>query len=302
MEAYIKETITLDNDTETNIWLRTDDYVDVLPLAEELGKNVDDWFELKNMDETRLHVEECFGLDNGSSIQLVLDPSGVQQSLWVYSELVPFFISWLNPSLHIQVNGWLERLKIEKKTKFLEKRIEGLKDMIVGLSVLQVEQVQTIKTLKGIDDDSNVPIEDPKSLVVYIATTKEYAKRGLFKLGTTSSRIDTHFIALNESRFGDDLFCLVRFIKTNNIDVFKYLQRYLNKYLVQDSPNWFKMQHSEICDVFNAVDQVYYDMPHLFDYKDWTPLDAHMEAKAKAANEWISFNELNLCLPKDEKK
>ena len=269
----------------------SDDYVDVLPLAESYSKDVTQWLTLPStiklaeiIDERSevrdKYQEEYFGF----ATELISTIKGLQVALWIHPDLVYDFVNWVDFEMTLKITKWLQDYQLEKKTKSLKSEIEDLKTALNELKAGPVEKdskeaicdsfirmdakgniaIGSTNLRENEQMASNQPSAPLNEKVLYVASTREDAKEGHYMIDSTNSRIDVHFKDLNNQRIGCPKLAPLRIIRAPNITKLKnFIERYFEDYHTRD--NWFCINYEQLCHELAIIEQLYHDAPHLFE-------------------------------------
>lgn len=183
------------------ILARHEDYfVNATLMCDTAGKKFDDWYTLESTREVMRKVQHMEQVNSGGELPRLVDRrSG---ACWVHASIAVQLAAWLSPLLLVEVSEWITQMK------------NATTPSSPPHSPPPPPSIETVycSTVPSADAMSS-RIE--KDQVFYIATTRTYAARKLFKYGGVQSTRDlkSRLSSYNTGRAEGDLMYYTKIVR-----------------------------------------------------------------------------------------
>lgn len=157
-----------------------DHYVNADDICKFGEKPLEEWFLLNSTTEL---IEELSKEIKISTSFLVENKNG---SVWLHPELAIQLSYWVSNSLYIKVSQWIRSL---------------FKSVTIDIALVKAQEIelnvknQRIKELENICMTKQKRLDFPEKNVIYILTTEDHIKRGVYIIGKTknlTNRLSTY--------------------------------------------------------------------------------------------------------------
>jgi hypothetical protein len=197
---------------------RGDRFINATQLCKAGGKKFNDWYKTDNTQYLIKALENELSLktNNTSFKNLVDTKKGRYNSgSWIHPDLAVPLAQWISPAFAIQVSRWIRELfitgtvsvdsrKTDEELKELQEKVERLeleaKEKDGQLNRLNIVHSELLRYKKRVSKDETI----------YIVSSANYARQGIFKVGRTKNKMSFRNKCHNVTHIGGDKFKVIK--------------------------------------------------------------------------------------------
>ncbi len=224
----------------------SDHFINATQLCKAGGKKFNDWFKL---DSTNALISELkldlspLKTKNVAFKNLVETKKGRYNSgSWIHPDLAVQLAQWISPMFAIQVSRWVRELMTTGSVSIdSRKSDEELKELQNRVAQLEEESKEKDNQLNRLHNQViSYKKRNSKDETIYIVSTADYARQGIFKIGRTKSQMKTRNTGHNTVRVkGDKVKVIAEFKVNDSALIEKYIHTKLSGLLVEGERELF---------------------------------------------------------------
>ena len=153
-----------------------DNYINATQLCKAGDKKFNHWITLESTKELITELESDTGITASELVEINKGGNYKNQSTWIHPDLAIQLAQWISAKFALQVSKWIRRLFSNSK---VEITIKALKCKEKELKIKN----DKIKLLENLHIKKQKREEYPDKYVIYILTTEENKKNGIYIIG-----------------------------------------------------------------------------------------------------------------------
>ncbi len=284
---------------------REDGFINATQLCKAGGKKFNNWYQLDSTKEIIKELEKSLNAGIPAFKNLVEVKKGRYNSgSWIHPDLAVQLAQWISPSFAIQVSRWIrellitgnvsvdskksdeELIELQNKVRQLQLENKEKDALLEKKEVLLEEKDDTLNRLHNIQKELlSYKKRVTKEETIYIVSTADYARQGIFKIGRTKNKMNFRNSSHNTTPIAGDK---VKVIKTFNVNdsvlVERNIHAKLNGLLLEGEKEFFMCPYDllenivdviihhddEENDIVNKIVETVYRLRQVaFESKDW---------------------------------
>jgi hypothetical protein len=270
---------------------REDGFINATQLCKAGGKVFKDWYRLNSTKELIEELEETLNGQIRPFKNLVEVKKGRYNSgSWIHPDLAVQLAQWISPSFAIQVSRWIRELlvtgNVSVNSKKSDEELIELQNQVKQLQLENKEKDDTLNRLHNIQKELlSYKKHVTKEETIYIVSTADYARQGIFKISRTKNKMNFRSSSHNTTHIAGDKVKVIKTFKVNDsVLVERNIHMKLSGLLVEGEREFFICPYDllenivdviihhddEENDIVNKiVDTVYKLRQVAFESKDW---------------------------------
>ena len=202
---------------------KDDNFINATQLCKAGGKTFKDWHRLNSTKELITELENNLK-SNGHLCPLKLvdkKVGGNHSGSWVHPDLAVQLAQWLSPKFAIQVSRWIRELfiigSVTIDSKKTDEELLKLKIKLEEKDTMLKEQDDRLNRLYIIQKELlSYKKRASKEETVYIVSTANYARQGIYKIGRTKNAMKFRSSGHNTTHIEGDKVKVIREFKVND--------------------------------------------------------------------------------------
>ncbi len=258
---------------------REDGFINATQLCKAGGKKFSHWINLESTKELIKELEKSFNVqictlkleksfNAGIPALKLVDKKvgGNHSGSWVHPDLAVQLAQWISPSFAIQVSRWIRELLITGNVSVDSKKSnEELTELQNQVKQLQLENKENKVLLKEKDDTLNRLHNIQKELlsykkrvtkeeIIYIVSTADYARQGIFKIGRTKNKMNFRSSSHNNTHIAGDKVKVIKTFKVNDsVLVERNIHTKLNGLLLEGEKEFFMCPYDLLENIVDVI-------------------------------------------------
>jgi hypothetical protein len=237
---------------------KTDGYLNATDMCKANNKKYNDWYRL---DSTKEYLNELSS-DTGYPVsQLVEVRKGnskkYKQGTWIHPYVATNLAQWLSPKFAVFVsklvfrylNGDLSLIDEIKQNN------EVLQNQVKQLQSENKEKEDTLNRLHNIQKELlSYKKRVTKEEIIYIVSTSNYARQGIFKIGRTKNKMNFRSSAHNNTHIeGDKVKVIKAFSVNDSVLVERNIHAKLNGLLLEGEKEFFMCPYDLLESIVDVI-------------------------------------------------
>ncbi len=207
----------------------SDNFINATQLCKAGGKSFREWNRLDSTKELIKELEKNLHVGYPTCKKQLIETSRSKyKGSWIHPDLAVPLAQWISPAFAIQVSRWIRELFITGNVSIdSNKSDEELKILQEEISRLRLENKEHIDLLDEKEQQLNRLHNIQKELlsykkrvekneIVYIVSTANYARQGIFKVGRTKNKMSFRSSSHNTTHVKGDKVKVLREFKVND--------------------------------------------------------------------------------------
>ncbi len=200
---------------------REDGFINATQLCKAGGKVFKDWYRLNSTKEIIKELEKNF---NGQICPLNLvdkKVGGNHSGSWIHPDLAVQLAQWISPSFAIQVSRWIRELlvtgSVSIDSKKSDEELIELQNKVFKLELENKEKDESLNRLHILQRELlSYKKRVTKEETIYIVSTANYARQGIFKIGRTKNKMQFRSSSHNTTHIAGDKVKVIKTFKVND--------------------------------------------------------------------------------------
>ncbi len=260
----------------------SDKFINATQMCKAGKKQFRDWYRLDSTKELIKMLEQTLIVgyrtikninqngerdDNLIVSKLVETKKGRYNSgSWIHPDLAVQLAQWISPSFAIQVSRWIRELYLTGSVSIdSNKSDEELKELQQKVMHLEAKNKQIEVEKKQIEDENNRLHNTQKELLsykkrvskdetIYIVSTKNYARQGIYKIGRTKNKMKTRSSGHNTTHVAGDKVKVLKEFKVNDATLAeRNIHTKLNGLLIDNEKEFFMCPFNLLVNIVDVI-------------------------------------------------
>jgi hypothetical protein len=244
----------------------SDNFINATQLCKLGGKSFHNWFRLDATKKLIRALEDDLSLHIRTPITIDIVVEGSSRGSWIHPDLAVQLAQWISPFLSIQVSRWIRELMNTGSVSMDTKKDDvELMRLQAELDIARHDLIQKENALKERDAHINRLNVMHKELVsykkrvtkeetVYIVSSFNYARQGIYKIGRTKNNMKFRNCGHNTMHIkGDQIKVLKEFRVNDSASVERNVHTKLKGLLLEGEREFFLCPYDLLVSVVDLV-------------------------------------------------
>ncbi len=230
-----------------------DNFINATQLCKAGGKVFAKWYRLDSTKELIDEMLKTFNVQKWTLRNLIDKRIGGRHSgTWIHPDLAIQLAQWISAKFAIQVSKWIRELfitgsvsieskKSDEELTQLQRRVFELEEENRKNIALLEEKEETLDRIHNIQKELlSYKKRVSREETIYIVSTEEYARQGIYKIGRTKTKMSQRNSGHNNTHIKGDKVKVLREFKVNDATlVEKNIHTKLSGLLVDGEKEFF---------------------------------------------------------------
>ncbi len=245
----------------------SDKFINATQMCKAGRKKFNHWLSLESTKELISVLESNLksepGIPGSQNIKLIDvkrgNSSKFSQGSWIHPDLAVQLAQWISPSFAIQVSRWIRELfvtgivsidsnKSDEELKELQQKVMFLEEKNKQIEAennrLHNTQKELLSYKKRVSKDETI----------YIVSTKNYARQGIYKIGRTKNKMKTRSSSHNTTHVAGDKVKVLKEFKVNDATlVERNIHTKLNGLLIDNEKEFFMCPFNLLVNIVDVI-------------------------------------------------
>ncbi len=245
----------------------SDKFINATQMCKAGRKKFNHWLSLESTKELISVLESNLksepGIPGSQNIKLIDvkrgNSSKFSQGSWIHPDLAVQLAQWISPSFAIQVSRWIRELfvtgivsidsnKSDEELKELQQKVMFLEEKNKQIEAennrLHNTQKELLSYKKRVSKDETI----------YIVSTKNYARQGIYKIGRTKNKMKTRSSSHNTTHVAGDKVKVLKEFKVNDATLAeRNIHTKLNGLLIDNEKEFFMCPFNLLVNIVDVI-------------------------------------------------
>ncbi len=246
----------------------SDKFINATQMCKAGGKKFNDWYKINTTKELIKTLNDDLNVNAKIFALKLIDKKvgGSHSGSWIHPDLAVQLAQWISPSFAIQVSRWIRELFLTGNVSInSNKSDEELKELQQKVLFLEAENKQKDLVIEDKNAALNRLHNTQKELLsykkrmskdetIYIVSTKNYARQGIYKIGRTKNKMKLRSSGHNTTHIAGDKVKVLREFKVNDATlVERNIHTKLNGLLINGEKEFFMCPFNQLSNIVGAI-------------------------------------------------